>query len=284
MRFHWSRRRWPRRWRSQLAALGCRGRANDNHRQRPVGIPYWLTEGKVAAAEAQEGSATRRASARIEGRHQPTESNLDRHRDHQPGRLPSSSTRPTRAVRWAQSKRRSPRISRSSWSMRKSTRRGWQGAAGFEQCPGCRTRWARSVGSRWSGQKGNYVELLGSPSDNNAATRSNGYETVLTQYTGLVKVGSQVANWDRTQGHDKMQNLLQAHPGHHRRDQRQRRDGAGRDRGAERGRASSRASRSAASTARPMRSPPSRRESCNTPFSSRSPCSRPRLWTRRTPT
>jgi erythritol transport system substrate-binding protein len=47
---------------------------------------------------------------------------------------------------------------------------------------------------------------------NNAATRSNGYDTVLSQYDGLKKVGSQVANWDRTQGHDKMQNLLQAHP------------------------------------------------------------------------
>ena len=62
------------------------------------------------------------------------------------------------------------------------------------------------------GQSGNYVELLGAPSDNNAATRSNGYDTVLSQYDDLKKVGSQVANWDRTQGHDKMQNLLQAHP------------------------------------------------------------------------
>ena len=62
------------------------------------------------------------------------------------------------------------------------------------------------------GQKNNYVELLGAPSDNNAATRSNGYDTVLSQYDDLHKVGAQVANWDRTQGHDKMQNLLQAHP------------------------------------------------------------------------
>ncbi len=62
------------------------------------------------------------------------------------------------------------------------------------------------------GQKGNYVELLGSPSDNNAATRSNGFNTVLSQYPDLKKAGSQVANWDRTQGHDKMQNLLQANP------------------------------------------------------------------------
>jgi erythritol transport system substrate-binding protein len=67
--------------------------------------------------------------------------------------------------------------------------------------------WVKEVG-----EKGNYVELLGNPSDNNAATRSNGYETVLSQYDGLKKVGSQVANWDRAQGHDKMQSLLQAHP------------------------------------------------------------------------
>ena len=62
------------------------------------------------------------------------------------------------------------------------------------------------------GDKGNYVELLGNPSDNNAATRSNGYKSVLSQFEGLKKVGEQVANWDRTQGHDKMQSLLQAHP------------------------------------------------------------------------
>lgn len=61
-------------------------------------------------------------------------------------------------------------------------------------------------------ETGNYVELLGSPSDNNAATRSNGYTTVLSQYPNLKKVGSQVANWDRTQGHDKMQSMLQANP------------------------------------------------------------------------
>ena len=36
---------------------------------------------------------------------------------------------------------------------------------------------------------------------------------MLDQYDDLHKVGEQVANWDRTQGHDKMQNLLQAHPG-----------------------------------------------------------------------
>jgi erythritol transport system substrate-binding protein len=68
-------------------------------------------------------------------------------------------------------------------------------------------QWVQSVGD-----KGNYVELFGNPADNNAATRSNGYETVLTQYPDLKKVGKEVANWDRTQGYQKMQSLLQAHP------------------------------------------------------------------------
>lgn len=68
-------------------------------------------------------------------------------------------------------------------------------------------QWVEAVGD-----KGNYAELFGSPSDNNAATRSNGYETVLTQYPDLKKVAKEVANWDRTQGHNKMQSMLQAHP------------------------------------------------------------------------
>jgi erythritol transport system substrate-binding protein len=62
------------------------------------------------------------------------------------------------------------------------------------------------------GGSGRYVELFGAPSDNNAATRSNGYETVLSQYPDLVKVAQEVANWDRTQGYNKMQAMLQAHP------------------------------------------------------------------------
>lgn len=76
-----------------------------------------------------------------------------------------------------------------------------QGAAmGAEQ-------WVKSVG-----EKGNYVELFGNPADNNAATRSNGYETVLTQYPDLVKSAQEVANWDRAKGYKKMQSMLQANP------------------------------------------------------------------------
>lgn len=62
------------------------------------------------------------------------------------------------------------------------------------------------------GDSGNYVELFGAPPDNNAQTRSNGYETVLSQYPDLHKVAREVANWDRTQGYNKMQSMLQAHP------------------------------------------------------------------------
>ncbi|MEQ9347968.1 MAG: D-ribose ABC transporter substrate-binding protein [Thalassospira sp.] len=62
------------------------------------------------------------------------------------------------------------------------------------------------------GDSGSYVELFGAPSDNNAQTRSNGFETVLTQYPDLEKKAQEVANWDRTQGYSKMQSMLQANP------------------------------------------------------------------------
>ncbi|WP_115787602.1 D-ribose ABC transporter substrate-binding protein [Arthrobacter silvisoli] len=62
------------------------------------------------------------------------------------------------------------------------------------------------------GGKGKYVELKGAPSDNNAATRSNGYATVLSQVPDMKLVATEVANWDQKQGHDKMQTMLQANP------------------------------------------------------------------------
>ncbi|MFP8964980.1 D-ribose ABC transporter substrate-binding protein [Pokkaliibacter sp. CJK22405] len=68
-------------------------------------------------------------------------------------------------------------------------------------------QWVEAVGD-----SGKYVELFGAPSDNNAATRSNGYETVLSQYPDLKRVGKDVANWDRTQGYNKTQSMLQANP------------------------------------------------------------------------
>ncbi|MCC1481097.1 D-ribose ABC transporter substrate-binding protein [Roseibaca sp. Y0-43] len=62
------------------------------------------------------------------------------------------------------------------------------------------------------GEEAKYVEFFGNPSDNNAATRSNGYNTVLSQYPGLEKVAEEVANWDRTQGYNRMQSIMQANP------------------------------------------------------------------------
>lgn len=62
------------------------------------------------------------------------------------------------------------------------------------------------------GEKGSFVELFGNPADNNAATRSNGFTTVISQYPDLVQAGKEVGNWDRTQGYQKMQSLLQANP------------------------------------------------------------------------
>lgn len=67
--------------------------------------------------------------------------------------------------------------------------------------------WVEQVGDDAS-----YVEFFGNPADNNAATRSNGYETVISQYPGLEKVAEEVANWDRTQGYNKMQSIIQATP------------------------------------------------------------------------
>ncbi len=62
------------------------------------------------------------------------------------------------------------------------------------------------------GDKAKYVEFFGNPADNNAATRSNGYKTVLSQYPDLERVAQEVANWDRTQGYNKMQSIIQANP------------------------------------------------------------------------
>ena len=67
--------------------------------------------------------------------------------------------------------------------------------------------WVETVGDT-----GEYVEFFGNPADNNAATRSNGYETVLSQYPDLTRVAQETANWDRTEGYNKMQSILQANP------------------------------------------------------------------------
>jgi erythritol transport system substrate-binding protein len=170
--------------------------------------PYWLTEGNVAAAEAQKlgYKATVGASKGDTN----TESKLiDTAITNKSVAIildPADASGSIGAVKRAIAANIpvflvNAEINQEGLAKAQLVSNNAQGAAlGGQQ-------WVKSVG-----EKGNYVELLGNPSDNNAATRSNGYETVLSQYDGLKKVGSQVANWDRTQGHDKMQNLLQAHP------------------------------------------------------------------------
>ena len=62
------------------------------------------------------------------------------------------------------------------------------------------------------GNAGNYVELLGNPTDNNAKVRSDGYAQIISQYPDLVLVQQETANWDRAEGKAKMETMLSAHP------------------------------------------------------------------------
>ena len=170
--------------------------------------PYWLTEGNVAAAEAEKlgYKATVGASKGDTN----TESKLiDTAITNKSVAIildPADASGSIGAVKRAIAANIpvflvNAEINQEGLAKAQLVSNNAQGAAlGAQQ-------WVKDVGS-----KGNYVELLGSPSDNNAATRSNGYTSVLSQYPDLKKVGSQVANWDRTQGFNAMQSLLQAHP------------------------------------------------------------------------
>ena len=170
--------------------------------------PYWQTEGNVARAQAEKLGYTANVGAHKGDTN--TESNLiDTAITNRSVAIildPANASGSVGAVRKAIAAGIpviivNAEINQDGLAKAQLVSNNAQGAAlGAQQ-------WVKDVG-----QKGNFVELLGSPSDNNAATRSNGFGTVLTQYADLKKVGSQVANWDRTQGHDKMQSLLQANP------------------------------------------------------------------------
>ena len=170
--------------------------------------PYWLTEGNVAAAEAKKLGYEANVGASKGDTN--TESNLiDTAITNKSVAIildPANASGSVGAVKKAIAANIpvilvNAEINQEGLAKAQLVSNNAQGAAlGAQQ-------WVKAVG-----QKGDYVELLGAPSDNNAATRSNGFGTVLDQYDNLKKVGQQVANWDRTQGHDKMQNLLQAHP------------------------------------------------------------------------
>ncbi|MDR1427970.1 MAG: D-ribose ABC transporter substrate-binding protein [Bifidobacteriaceae bacterium] len=62
------------------------------------------------------------------------------------------------------------------------------------------------------GGKGKFVELFGNPTDNNAPVRSNAYHSVIEQYPDLELLQTETANWNRDEGFQKMEILLQAHP------------------------------------------------------------------------
>ncbi|KAA1184396.1 D-ribose ABC transporter substrate-binding protein [Rhizobium tropici] len=170
--------------------------------------PYWLTEGNVAKATAEKLGYTATVGAHKGDTN--TESNLiDTAITNKSVAIildPANADGSVGAVKKAVAAGIpvflvNAEINQEGLAKAQLVSNNAQGAAiGAQQ-------WVEAVGD-----KGNYAELFGSPSDNNAATRSNGYETVLTQYPDLKKVAKEVANWDRTQGHNKMQSILQAHP------------------------------------------------------------------------
>jgi erythritol transport system substrate-binding protein len=170
--------------------------------------PYWLTEGKVASAEAKRLGYTAIVGASKGDTN--TESNqIDTAITNKSVAIildPADASGSIGAVKKAIAAKIpvfcvNAEINQEGLATAQLVSNNAQGAAlGAQQ-------WVKDVG-----QTGNYVELVGAPSDNNAATRSNGYASVLSQVPGLKKSDSQVANWNRTQGHDKMQSMLQAHP------------------------------------------------------------------------
>jgi erythritol transport system substrate-binding protein len=170
--------------------------------------PYWFTEGEVAKATAEELGYSAVVGAHTGDTN--TESNLiDTAITNQSVAIildPANADGSVGAVRKAVDAGIpvflvNAEINQEGLAKGQLVSNNAQGAAlGAQQ-------WVEVVGDT-----ANYVELLGAPSDNNAATRSNGYNTVLSQYPDLVRVGSDVANWDRTQGNNKMQSLMQAHP------------------------------------------------------------------------
>lgn len=174
--------------------------------------PYWKTEGDVAQATAEELGYTATVGAHRGDTN--TENTLvDTAISNQSVALimdPANADGSVAAVQKAVDAGIpvflvNAEINESGVAMAQLVSNNAQGAALAAQ------EWVRQLEE--SGvDSGNYVELFGLPSDNNAQTRSNGFTTVLSQYPGFEQVGSEVANWDRTEGHTKMQSLLQANP------------------------------------------------------------------------
>ena len=62
------------------------------------------------------------------------------------------------------------------------------------------------------GENGKYVELVGKESDTNAGVRSEGFNSVISQYPEMKLVSKQSANWSQTEAYTKMESIIQANP------------------------------------------------------------------------
>jgi erythritol transport system substrate-binding protein len=168
--------------------------------------PYWFTEGEVAKATAEELGYTANVSAHRGDTN--TESNL----------IDAAITNGAAAIILDPAN-----ADGSVGVVRRATEAGIpvflvnaeinEAGIAIAQLVSNNAQGAALGAITWQGLVGDeakYVEFFGNPSDNNAATRSNGYNTVLSQYPGLEKVAQEVANWDRTQGYNRMQSIMQA--------------------------------------------------------------------------
>ena len=171
--------------------------------------PYWLTEGNVAAAEAKKLGYTSKITA-SKGDVNTESSIIDTAIANKSVGLildPANASGSIGNIKKAIAAKIpvflvNAEINQTGLALGQLVSNNAQGAAIGAQ------EWIKDVGT-----KGQYAELFGLPSDNNAATRANGYASVISQYSGLKKVAQQTANWDRTLGQQKTQSILQAHPG-----------------------------------------------------------------------
>ena len=62
------------------------------------------------------------------------------------------------------------------------------------------------------GEKGNFVELTGNPSDNNAHIRSKGYHDVIDDYKDMNMVAQDTAMWSQDIAFTKMEAIIGANP------------------------------------------------------------------------
>ena len=145
--------------------------------------PYWKTEGDVAAATAESSATPQRVGAHKADTN--TENTLiDTAIANKSVAIildPANADGSIAAVKKANDAGIpvflvNAEINETGLAMAQLVSNNAQGAAIGAQ------EWVKHMG-----EQGNYVELFGAPSDNNAQTRSNGYKTVISQYPDLVR-------------------------------------------------------------------------------------------------